>query len=366
MRLVPPSRRHALLIAGAVSAAALLTSCGASSSSTAGSATTAAPASTGSSSAAPAPATVTLALSWTPNTDYTGVYVAQAKGYFADQGLTVKVLPYGSTAPETLVSRGLANFGFSYQAGIAYAHAAGADLVSVFAPDQKGTYAIAVKADRTDITSPKDLDGKVYAGFGTPDEGPELKYVIKHAGGSGTFKTVALNTSAYQALYAGKVDFTIPVVTWEGVESELVGKPIKTFSFTDFGFPDQYSVLIASSTKYLTANPDVAKRFLAAVTKGYAYAADNPADAAQTVIDANPGVFTNPQLVIKSQELLASGGYLKNAKGEVGTQDPTEWSKYGGFLYSNGLLVDGSGAKLTAEPDWTTYYTNDYLPVTAP
>jgi len=317
---------------------------------------------TGSPAASVAPATVSVALSWTPNTDYTGLYVAQAKGYFADEALTVNVLPYGSTAPETLVSRGLADFGFSYQAGTAYAHAAGADVVAVFAPDQKGTYAIGVRADRADIVSPKDLDGKVYAGFGTPDEGPELKYVIKHDGGTGDFRTVTLNTSAYQALYAGKADFTIPVVTWEGVEAKLVGKPMKAFALTDYGFPEQYSVLLASSNKYLTAHPDIAKRVIAALTKGYAYAADNPGDAAKIVVDTNPGVFTNPDLVTQSQALLASGGYLKDANGNVGRQDPSLWSKYGKFLYSNGLLVDGDGKKLVAEPDWATYYTNAYLP----
>lgn len=309
-----------------------------------------------------APATVSVALSWTPNTDYTGLYVAQSKGYFAEQGITIKILPYGSTAPETLVSRGLADFGFSYQAGTAYAHAAGADVVSVFAPDQKGTYAIGVRADRADIVSPKDLDGKIYAGFGTPDEGPELTYVIKHDGGKGDFRTVTLNTSAYQALYAGKADFTIPVVTWEGVEAKLAGKPMKTFAFTDYGFPEQYSVLLTSSNKYLTTHPDAAKRFIAALTKGYAYAADNPADAAKIVIDTNPGVFTNPDLVIQSQALLASGGYLKDANGNVGHQDPALWATYGSFLFTNGLLVDGDGKKLATEPDWTTYYTNAYLP----
>lgn len=309
-----------------------------------------------------APATVSVALSWTPNTDYTGLYVAEAKGYFADEALTVKVVPYGSTAPETLVSRGLADFGYSYQAGTAYAHAAGADVVSVFAPDQKGTYAIGVRADRSDIASPKDLDGKIYAGFGTPDEGPELKYVIKQDGGTGDFRSVTLNTSAYQALYAGKADFTIPVVTWEGVEAALVGKPMKTFALTDYGFPEQYSVLLASSSAYLTSNPEVATRFIAALAKGYAYAAKNPTDAAKLVIDSNPGVFTNPQLVIDSQALLASGGYLTDPNGNVGHQDPALWSKYGSFLYSNGLLAGGDGKKLTAEPDWTTYYSNDYLP----
>jgi ABC-type nitrate/sulfonate/bicarbonate transport system substrate-binding protein len=317
------------------------------------------------SSAAVTPADVSLALSWTPNTDYTGVYVAQQLGYYKDAGITLKILPYGSTAPETLVSKGAADFGFSYEAGVVYGRAAGLDIVSVFSPNQKGTYAIAVRADRNDIASPKDLDGKVYAGFGSPDEVPELQTVIKNAGGKGDFTRVTLNTSAYQAVYAGQADFTISVKTWDGVEAGLVGKPVKFFELTDYGFPEQYSNLIISSSKYLTANPDVAKRFIAATQKGYAYAADNPKQAAQLVIDANPGVFSNPQLVFDSEALLAKDNYRKDANGVVGTQKATVWSDYGDFLVKNKLVTDSAGKPVAQAPDWTTYWTNDYLPTSS-
>ena len=178
------------------------------------------------------------------------MYVADKLGYYAKQGIKLKIIPYASTSPDSLVAHGRSNFGFSYQAGIAYAHASGLDLVGVFVPDQKDTYAIGVRAESKDISSPKDLDGKTYAGFGTPDEKPELQYVIKHAGGKGTFKDVTLSTSAYDAVYNGRADFTIPVVTWEGVEAKLVDKPLKYFRFEDFGFPKQYSNYIASSTSF--------------------------------------------------------------------------------------------------------------------
>ena len=311
---------------------------------------------------AKATTTVSIALSWTPNTDYTGVYVANELGYYKSRGIAVKIIPYASTAPETLVAHGRADFAFSYQAGIAYAHAAGHDVVGVFVPDQKGTYAIGVRANNTAIRTPKDLDGKTYAGFGSPDELPELQYVIKHAGGKGVFKDVTLNTSAYDAVYGGRADFTIPAVTWEGVQAKLAGKPLKYFRFEDYGFPAQYSNVIASSSKYLKANADTARAFLAATQQGYAYAASHPHKAAALVIKANPGVFKQPQLVYQSQALLTSGGYLRNAKGQVGPASPQVWKKYGNFLYSNGLLVDGNGKKLTSEPDWSTYYTNAYLP----
>jgi ABC-type nitrate/sulfonate/bicarbonate transport system substrate-binding protein len=345
-------------LAAAVSVAALVVAgCGSD-----GSDSSAASATTTAAAAAPKPTTtVTVALGWTPNTDYTGVYVADQLGYYAKQGIKLKIIPYASTAPETLISAGRADFGFSYQAGVAYARAAGKDVIGVFSPNAKDTYAIGVAASNDKITSPKDLDGKTYAGFGTPDEGPELSYVIKHDGGTGKFKNVTLSTSAYDAVYNGKADFTIPVTTWEGIEAKLVGKPLKYFKFEDYGFPTQYASLLASSDKWLQANTDLAKRFVAATTQGYEYSAAHPREGAQILVDDNKAALKKPELVIQSEELLAKE-YRKDDQGRIGLQDPTVWQNYGGFLYKNGLLVDGKGKKLTSEPDWTTYYTNDYVP----
>ena len=71
-----------------------------------------------------------------------------------------------------------------------------------------------------------------------------MQAVIQDAGGKGDFKNVVLGTSAYEALYAGQVDFTEPFVAWEGIEAELRGQPLKTFDYTDYGFPDAYSVML--------------------------------------------------------------------------------------------------------------------------
>ena len=34
---------------------------------------------------------ITILLDWTPNTNHTGIYVAQKLGYFRDEGLEVKI-----------------------------------------------------------------------------------------------------------------------------------------------------------------------------------------------------------------------------------------------------------------------------------
>jgi ABC-type nitrate/sulfonate/bicarbonate transport system substrate-binding protein len=314
-----------------------------------------------SSTTPPAATPVSLALDWTPNTNHIGVYVAQELGYYKQAGIDLKVLPYAETAPETLISSGKADFGFSYQAGIAYARAAGQDVRQVFANTQKGQYAIGVRADG-DVQSPKDLDGKIYAGFGTPDEGPELKTVIQNDGGKGTFKTVALNTSAYEAVYNGRADFAISVQTWDGIEAKLRDKPVRYFKLTDYGFPEQYSTAIASSDAYLQGNGAITKGFLAATQRGYTYAADHPAEAAKLLIKANPQTLKNTQLVNESAKVLADDGYLRAPGKAVGEISPDVWDKYGAFLVSHKLLTGKDGKPLAAAPDWSEYFTNDYLP----
>ena len=304
---------------------------------------------------------VTLALDWTPNTNHTGIYVAQQLGWFKAAGIDLRILPYGSTAPETLLATHQADFGISYQDGVSTAQAAGQDVVSVFAITQKTDVTISVRADRTDITSPKDLDGKTYAGFGAPYEKPLLQKVIRSAGGQGDFKTVVLSTSAYAALYAGKADFAMPEPTWEGLEAKLEGKPLKDFQLSDYGFPGTYSALIASSDYFLKKNPALAKKFLAVVVKGYSYAVDHPDQAADLLVKANKSVLTNTELVKQSEELLAKE-YYRASDGSVGTQTAKTWQDYTDFQFNAGLLADANGKKLTASPDVSAFYTNAYLP----
>ena len=311
--------------------------------------------------AQPARDRVSVALDWTPNTNHTGIYVAEKLGYYDAAGIDVKLLPYASTAPETLVSHGAADFGFSYSAGVAFARASGADVTSVFAVLQHTALEIGVRADRADIRTPKDLDGKTYAGFGTPDEKPLLETVIRHAGGTGTFRDVTLNTSAYDAVYRGKADFTLPLATWEVIQARLAGKPLKTFKLSAFGVPSEYSSLIASSDRYLRAHGAVARRFLAATTRGYEYAASHPRAAARILIGMNRQVLTQPELVYESAALMAKS-YYRDPSGRVGVQAPAGWKRYAGFLYRVGALTDGDGHRLTRLPDPATYFTNRFLP----
>ena len=313
-------------------------------------------------SVAPPTATVRLALDWTPNTDHTGFYVGRSKGLYAAAGIDLQVLPYGSTTPETLLAAHQAECGISFQDSLTFAVAAGADIVSVAAILQRSASAIAVLANGP-ISRPRQLDGKVYAGFGYPNEVPTLKSVIKADGGKGDFTVATLNGAAYEALYNKQADFTIPFTAWEGVEAKERGIALRYFQFSDYGFPEFYQVVLACDRQWLEKDPDAARRFVAATVQGFDFAAKEPDAAAAILIAENPGVFdANKKLPQESQHFLVDNGYLLDANGKFGTQTLERWQGYSGFLYDQGLLVDAAGKPLAAPLDYGSLFTDDFLP----
>ena len=260
------------------------------------------------------------------------------------------------------MAAGQADCGISFQDSLTFAVAAGAQIKSVMAILQHTASAIAVLGSSA-ITRPRQLDGKVYAGFGYPNEIPTLKSVIRADGGTGDFQVVTLDSTAYEALYAKKADFTIPFTAWEGVEASERGIALRYFRFQDYGFPDFYQVVLACSNAWLAAHADLAKRFVGATVQGFQYAATSPDDAAAILIAENPGVFdANRKLPLDSARYLASGGYYVDPTGRVGTQTLEQWTAYSKFLFSQGLLTDSAGKPLTASPDYASLFTNEYLP----
>lgn len=305
---------------------------------------------------------VTFALDWAPNTNHIGVYVARELGYFEDAGLDVEILPYGSAPATQLVSAGEADFGIGGQSNVQMARTSGLDLVSVYRVTQTDTGRLVALGDRDDVTRPADLDGHVFGGFGSPLYTALAKGTIQGDGGKGEFDEVVLDTGAYEALSQGRIDFTLSVATWEDLQAEIDGHPYRAFSYQDYGVPQQQSTGIVSSDAFLKAHPDEAKRFVGAVARGYEYAVEHPDEAADLLIEANPDTLgTAKELVHRSAELMATDGYFKSADRPIGAADPAAWNAFGEFLFDGGFLTDSAGKKVEKQPDWSAYYTDEYL-----
>lgn len=303
-----------------------------------------------------------VALDWTVNTNHIGMFIARDQGFYKDAGLDVTILPYSDTSAGVLVANGAADFGILSLLGLFSQRTAGADLVGTYAVVQHETGRLVFNDDREDIQSPKDLDGKIYAGFGSNWERKLIETLIRNDGGKGEFEIATLGTSAYEALANRVVDFTLEIATWEGVKNQLDGVKQRAFRYADYGIPDQHTTLLASSGKYLAANPEHARDFIEATQRGYAFAADHPVEAADILIRGNQDVLTDDRLIRASLKALIDGNFLRDTDGTIGKMRPEAMAALGVFLFKAEILHDENGELLKEQPDFSAYFTNQYLP----
>ena len=141
------------------------------------------PAQTEKSAAAADPVEIDLMLDWVPNTNHTGLYVAQSEGFFEEAGLSVNIIQPGESTVEQVVGAGSADFGISYQEGVTLARTQAVPIVSVAAIIQHNTSGFASRAE-AGINSPKDFEGKTYGGWGSPVEQAMLTLLMQCDGGN--------------------------------------------------------------------------------------------------------------------------------------------------------------------------------------
>ncbi len=93
-------------------------------------------------------------------------------------------------------------------------------------------------------TSPAQLSGKLYGGFGVPSDEPIIKAIMTKTGvADPVYNQVVLNGSAYQALAAKRVAYTTMFGGIDDVTAELQGAQLRTFPIRDYlgpaaSFPD--------------------------------------------------------------------------------------------------------------------------------
>ena len=127
---------------------------------------------------------ITFVLDWTPNTNHTGLYVAQEKGYFEEAGLKVNIVQPPEDGAEVLVASGKAEFGVSFQDSMAPA-LVGKDalpITAVASVIQHNTSGI-ISRKGEGMDTPKGMEGHNYATWNGPIELATLKQVVEKDGG---------------------------------------------------------------------------------------------------------------------------------------------------------------------------------------
>jgi ABC-type nitrate/sulfonate/bicarbonate transport system substrate-binding protein len=300
-----------------------------------------------------APDAVTLMLDWVPNTNHTGLFVAQANGYFEDENLQVDIIQPGEVYAEQAVASGAADFGVSFQEQITLARADNVPIVSIAAIIQHNTSGFASRGE-LQVRSPADWAGLTYGSYGSPFEEPTLRVLMACAGGD--YEALNIVDTGFAdplaLLDEQQIDLAWIFYAWQGIQAEEENIDLNVIMMQDWFdcIPDYYTPVLITSEQTIADRPQIVYRFLRAVSRGYQLAIENPDEAAAILLGAVPEL--DSELVYASQAWISPRYQAEAAR--WGEQSLVVWQGYSNWMLENGILAEGMDAEAA--------FTNAFLP----
>lgn len=289
----------------------------------------------------PGQATV-VGMTFIPNVQFSPVYVAEDKGFFADRGVDVQIRHHGSDEGlfGALVS-GEEQVTVATGDEVLQARSQGLDVVSIGAYYHKYPVEI-ITAKDSSIRDFEDLKGK---SVGLPGEYGSnwfgLLAALQSVGLTvDDIEVVSTGFTQAAALVAGDVDAIVGFSNSEAVQLEQMDFPTRILPLAP-GKTPLVAASIVTTDKWLSAHPAQARAVVAGITDGIAAVMEDP----QVGLDAT--MQWDPTLEDESARqgalaTLAATAELWRAPdgGASAVQDLETWAKMGPFL-----------ADILAEPD---------------
>ncbi len=253
------------------------------------------------------PVELTIALDWYPNAVHSFLYAAEEQGYFKEENLKVNLqMPSDSNDPLKMVAAGKVDAAISYQPQVVQARSEDIPVVSIAAVVRHPLNVIMTRQD-SGISNPKDLAGKNIGYPSMPLDESIVRTVVKKAGGDDSgLKFTDIGFDIVPALTSKNVDAVVGgYINHEQVIMEKNGIPVNVIKPSDFGVPDYYELVIATSDDTLGKKQQALEAFLRAAAKGQAYVAKNKEKALQLLLSKQAKEFPLEEDVEKkSLEIL--------------------------------------------------------------
>lgn len=295
---------------------------------------------------------VTLILDYLPNTNHTGIYVAKDKGYFEEKGIDLDIIEPGQDNTSiTLLGAGKGEFALSYQEDLTYATASEEPIpvkaiATVLEHNTSGFVSLASEK----IESPKDFEGKVYAGWQSASEEAVLNAVMKNVGADFSKLTTVGNAGVGASDLGKNIDLKWFFEGWDLTKARMDGYDLNYLPIRDLDERlDFYTPIIITQDKLIENEPELVQDFIDATKKGYQFAIEHPKESANILFEASPD--QDLDFLEKSQEFL-SKNYTSDSE-NWGIMKDEVWTNYTDFMLENELI--------TKEIDSKTMYTNDFI-----
>ncbi|MBN8630186.1 MAG: ABC transporter substrate-binding protein [Rhodobacterales bacterium] len=303
---------------------------------------------------------VKLQLKWVTQAQFAGYYVAQAKGYYEEEGLNVTILPGGpDIAPTQVMAGGGADVVVDWMPSALAAREKGLPLVNIAQPFASSGMMLTCMAD-TGIKEPKDFADKTLGVWFGGNEYPFLSWMsqlgFKTDGSAGgvTVLKQGFNVDPLLQKQAACISTMTYNEYWQVIDAGITPEQLVTFKYQDMGVATLEDGLYVLEDKLADpAFQETMVKFVRASMKGWKYAEANPDEAAMIVLENDQ---TGAQTEVHQKRMM--GEIAKLTAGSNGALDVAAAEKTVATL-----MAGGSDPVITKAPEgaWTSIITDKAL-----
>lgn len=284
---------------------------------------------------------ITVVLDWYPNALHAFLYQADKAGYFADEGLKVKIqAPSGTNDAISMVAAGRADIGLYYQQDVIQARADQNVPVKSIGAVVQSPLNIILSLKDENITKPADLAGKTIGYAGTELSEAIVKSIMKNSGvDPDNVKMIDVGFDLMSSMTTRQVDATIGcLVNHEVPQMEKQGFEVNYFFPDDFGVPSYYEGVFLANDKMINDQPEVLEGFLRACEKGFEDFKKSPNDVLNVLLDNQDKANfpLDPEVEQKSVQTLLP--LMETDSAKFLSQTEKCWQDNIDWLYDEGII----------------------------
>ncbi len=293
---------------------------------------------------------IRLPMGYLPNVQYAPFYVADARGYFADEGLKLEFNYAFETDGVALVGAGELPFSLASGEQVLLARQQGIPVVYVMGWWQDFPVAIA-SLEASHIEKPADLQGR---SVGIPLLGGAsyIGYAALMAANGLPVDAAKLEVIGFtqtEALRSGRVDAAVVYVNNEPIVLEAEGVPLNVLRVADYVTLASNGLISNEAT--LSQDPDLVRRMIRATLRGLSDSVEDP-DAAFDISRGYVEGLSGANEDVQRKVLAESLRFWQTDR--PGYSRPEAWQNMQQVMIDSGLLP--------GPQDLDQAYTNEFIP----